>query len=97
MAVLVGVVREITSVASGRWTLANAKAKLDEVVEKALTSGPQRITMNGRVAVVVVSADEWDSKTRRPGNLAEFFASSPLRDSGLKTPRRKDGRRETEL
>jgi prevent-host-death family protein len=82
---------------SGTWTLAQAKAKFSEVVEKARANGPQTITKNGHVAVVVVSADEWDRKTRRAGNLAEFFAGSPLRASGLKTPRRKDGPREIEL
>jgi hypothetical protein len=29
-----------------------------------------------------VSAEEWH-KSARPGSLAEFFAASPLRDSGL--------------
>jgi len=29
---------------------------------------------------VVVGADEWERKTRRVGSLAEFFASSPLRE-----------------
>jgi hypothetical protein len=33
---------------------------------------------------VVVSAEEWERKTKRMGTLAKFFASSPLRASGLK-------------
>ena len=40
------------------WTVAEAKAKLSEVIEKAQTSGPQRITRHGKPAVVVVSAEE---------------------------------------
>lgn len=82
---------------AGRWTLAQAKAKFSEVVEKARVSGPQTITKNGHVAVVVVSADEWDRKTRRSGNLVEFFAASPLRGSGLNTQRSKDTARDVEL
>lgn len=70
------------------WTIAEAKAKFSEVVEKARVSGPQTITKNGRTAVVVVSAEEWERKTRRPGNLATFFAESPLRGSGLKVLRK---------
>src|ERR1700674_4459475 len=79
-----------TPVSIGTWTVAEAKAKFSEVVDKARVRGPQRITKNGGTAVVVVSAEEWERKTRRPGNLAEFFAESPLRGSDLEAPRTKD-------
>jgi len=81
---------------TGTWTVAEATAKLSEVIAKARSNGPQAITRHGRTAVVVISAEEWQRKTRRPGNLAEFFAESPLRGSGLKLPRTKDGRRKVE-
>ena len=79
------------------WTVAEAKAKLSEVIEQAEASGPQTITRNGRKAAVVVSAEEWERKTKRVGNLAEFFASSPLRGSGLKVKRSKDKLRSPDL
>ena len=79
------------------WTVVEAKAKFSEVVDKARVNGPQTITKNGRVAVVVVSAEEWERKTRRLGNLAEFFAESPLRNSALDVARTKDGPREIDL
>jgi prevent-host-death family protein len=79
------------------WTIAEAKAKFSEVVEKAQSDGPQTITRRGRTAVVVVAAEEWDRKTKRSGNLAEFFASSPLRGSGIKITRRKDKARKVDL
>ncbi len=82
---------------TGTWTVAEAKAKFSEVVDKARVDGPQTITKNGRTAVVVVSAEEWERKTGRPGNLADFFAVSPLRSSGLKVQRKKDGPREIDL
>lgn len=69
------------------WTVAEAKAKLSEVIERAKSDGPQTITRNGHKAVVVVAADEWERKTKRKGNLAEFFAASPLRGSGIKMKR----------
>jgi prevent-host-death family protein len=69
------------------WTVAEAKARFSEVIEKAKSDGPQAITRNGRKAVVVVSTEEWERKTKRKGNLAEFFASSPLRNSGVKIER----------
>ena len=79
------------------WTVAEAKAKLSEVIEHAQQHGPQTITRNGKRAVVVVDAEEWERKTKRVGNLAEFFASSPLRNSGLKVRRSKDRLRSTDL
>jgi prevent-host-death family protein len=79
------------------WTLADAKAHLSEVVDSALKKGPQVITRHGRKAVVVVAAKEWDRKTQRQGTLADFFADSPLRDSGLEIERPRDGPRELDL
>ena len=79
------------------WTVAQAKAKLSEAIEKAQSLGPQTITRNGRKAAVVVAAHEWERKTRRKGNLAEFFASSPLRRSGLKIDRLRGGVRKAGL
>jgi prevent-host-death family protein len=72
------------------WTVAEAKARFRELLEQAQSKGPQTITRHGRTAAVVVSAEEWERKSRRAGNLAEFFASSPLRDSGIEVKRRKD-------
>ena len=79
------------------WTVAEAKAKLSEVMEKAQTSGPQRITRHGKEAVVVVSAAEWERKTKRKGSLAEFLLASPLRGSGLDVERLEDGPRKIDL
>jgi prevent-host-death family protein len=79
------------------WTIADAKAHLSEVVESALKKGPQIITRHGRKAVVVVAAEEWERKTHRKGTLADFFAASPLRDSGLEIERPQDGPRELDL
>lgn len=72
---------------TGTWTIAAAKAKFSEVLDQARSQGPQVITKHGRDAAVIVAAEEWQRKTRRIGNLAEFFASSPLRGSGLKVKR----------
>ena len=43
----------------GAWTLAEAKAKFSEVVERALREGPQHVTRNGRPAVVIVPEADW--------------------------------------
>jgi prevent-host-death family protein len=79
------------------WTVAEAKAKLSEVIQRAESSGPQVITRCGRTTAVVVGAEEWNRKTKRSGTLADFFASSPLRGSGLKLRRLKDRPRKINL
>ena len=83
--------------AKTQWTVAEAKAKFSEVIERAQKQGPQKITKNGRDAAIVVSTEEWERKTRRKGSLVEFFASSPLRSSGLVIPPRKMSTRRIEL
>jgi prevent-host-death family protein len=79
------------------WTVAEAKAKFSEIINRAMSEGPQTITRKGRTAAVVVGAEEWQRKTRRVGNLAEFFAASPLRGSGLKIRRLKQRARKIRL
>ncbi|HEY5410426.1 MAG TPA: type II toxin-antitoxin system Phd/YefM family antitoxin [Caulobacteraceae bacterium] len=79
------------------WTVAQAKAKLSEVIETARVTGPQTITRNGRKAAVVVSVEEWERKTKRKGTLAEFLANSPLRGSGIDLERLKDLPRDIDL
>jgi prevent-host-death family protein len=63
-----------------RWRLQDAKARLSEVVRRAQQRGPQRVTLHGRDAVVVVRADEFD-RMRRPvsgRDLVTTLAASPL-------------------
>jgi prevent-host-death family protein len=84
-------------VPKSQWTVAEAKAKFSEVLEKAVSRGPQAITRHGQRTAVIVSAEEWERKTRRAGNLAEFFAASPLRDSAQQLERAKDAPREIDL
>lgn len=80
-----------------RWTVAEAKAKLSEVIERAREEGPQTVTRHGRAAAVVVSPEEWERKTKRIGSLADFFAASPLRGARLKIKRAKDRPRRVDL
>jgi prevent-host-death family protein len=79
------------------WTVAEAKAKFSEIIERAMSEGPQTITRNGPNAAVIVGAEEWQRKTQRVGNLAEFLAQSPLRGSGLKIRRLKQPPRKINL
>jgi prevent-host-death family protein len=69
------------------WTVAEAKAKFSELIEKAKSEGPQKITKHGRITAVIVAAEQWERKIRRRGNLAEFLAASPLRGSRTRLQR----------
>lgn len=78
------------------WTVAEVTAHLSEVLDQACSQGPQTIVREGSIAAVLVSVEEWERRTSsgtRIGNLAEFFAASPLRGSGLELKRLDDGPR----
>ena len=81
----------------GNWSVAKAKARFSQLIEQAQSKGPQTITKHGVAAAVVVSVEEWNRKTKRAGNLAEFFAASPLRNSAIKIARKKDRPRKVDL
>ncbi|BBF94506.1 type II toxin-antitoxin system Phd/YefM family antitoxin [Blastochloris tepida] len=66
--------------AGNRWRLQDAKARLSEVVREAQEHGPQRVTLHGRDAVVVVSAAEFD-RMQRPvtgHDIVRALQASPL-------------------
>ena len=66
----------------GRWRLHDAKARFSEVVRRARDEGPQRVTLHGRDAVVVVDAATFDrAREARTGqHLVDALAASPLGD-----------------
>ena len=66
----------------GRWRLQDAKARFSEVVRRAREDGPQRVTLHGKDAVVIVSAEAYDrERSQKTGRqLVEALAASPLRD-----------------
>src|ERR1035438_3231119 len=51
---------------SQSWTVAEAKAKFSEIIQRAMSDGPQTITRNGHTAAVVVGAEEWQRLGLRP-------------------------------
>ena len=61
-----------------KWQLQDAKNRFSALVRKAREEGPQMITLHGRDAVVVVSANEYGKLSRPRGNLVDFFRKSPL-------------------
>jgi prevent-host-death family protein len=80
-----------------RWTLTQAKAKFEELIDQVTVAGPQIISKSGHPVAVVVSVNEWRKCALGKGTLAEFFASSPLRGSEVKIKRLKGGMRKIDL
>jgi len=80
-----------------RWQLQNAKNHLSELVRKAREEGPQVITLRGRDAVVVVSANEFGKLSRPRGSLVDFFRKSPLAGVDLDLDRSRDTGRRIDL
>jgi prevent-host-death family protein len=65
------------------WQLHDAKAHLSDLVRQAREEGPQRITVYGEDAVIVVSAAEFARMLApsTPGrSLHALLSESPLRD-----------------
>jgi prevent-host-death family protein len=65
------------------WQLHDAKAHLSELVRRARSEGPQRITVYGEDAVIVVSATEFAqmlAPCRPERSLHALLSDSPLRD-----------------
>ena len=56
------------------WNLADAKNRLSEVVNLALTEGPQRVRRR-KDEVVVVAAKEYERLTGRNLSFKEFLTS----------------------
>ena len=79
------------------WTVAEAKARFSELLQRAQAEGPQRITRHGHTAAIVVSPSAWGKKNDRKENLAEFLMNSPLRGSGLRITRLRGGLRKVDL
>jgi prevent-host-death family protein len=73
-----------------RWPLQDAKARFSELVRRAHSDGPQRVTLHGRDAVVVVDADEFDRMqgARTGALLIDALQSSPYRDIEIEPVRR---------
>jgi prevent-host-death family protein len=67
---------------SGRWLLRDAKARFGELVQRARSDGPQRVTVDGRYQVVVISAEEFRRIKGDPTGEALIAAmqASPNRD-----------------
>ena len=80
----------VTSQPNRIWTVAEAKAKLSEILRLAETVGPQRI--GRRRPFVVVPAEEWESKVNPRKPLGQWLVENMPRGTNLEVPDRKSKR-----
>jgi prevent-host-death family protein len=60
------------------WQMQAAKARLSEVVKKAVAEGPQAITLHGHAVAVMLSRAEFDRLAGTGESLTAFLRRSPL-------------------
>jgi len=60
------------------WQLQQAENEFSQVVESAISNGPQIITRRGVEVAVVLSFAEYERMVASRQGLAEFFHESPL-------------------
>jgi prevent-host-death family protein len=81
------------------WQLQTAKARFSELFRRARAEGPQYVTRQGKDAVVVIQAEEFEKlkHRNRKTSLVQFFAKSPLVGSGIDLERPRDFGRKLKL
>lgn len=65
------------------WQLQDAKNKLSEVINLAISKGPQLITRRGEKTAVLLSYAEYEKLCKAQGKLTDFFRASPLADASI--------------
>jgi antitoxin Phd len=81
----------------GGWKLEDAKARFSEVVRRAQSEGPQRVSVRGRDAVVVMSVEELERIAPAKPRPALLSFLEGLRLDGLNLARDVDQGRDVEL
>ncbi len=79
------------------WQLQEAKNRLSEVVRRAVTVGPQTITLHGKPKAVVVSYEAFKQAQEPKTPLVRFLAASPLKGVRLDLRREADEGRDVSL
>lgn len=79
------------------WQLQEAKNRFSEVVEEALTHGPQTVTRHGREVVVILSMEEYRRMKQPKGSLLEALQVPTEYAVELDITRSKDFPREIDL
>jgi len=84
---------------SNHWQLQSAKARFSELFRRAHSEGPQYVTRQGKEAVVVVPAEEFErlKGKKKTVGLVQLLAESPFVGSGIDLEREPDFGRKVDL
>lgn len=85
---------------SDTWTLQDAKSRLSEVLRRARTDGPQRLTVHGRESAVVLSVEEFrrlKGKGPTGQSLVDALRTCPYPEIDLDVPRHPSPMRDVTL
>ena len=80
-----------TSGPNGAWTVAEAKARLSEVLRLAEEQGPQRI--GARKPFIVVPERMWEERSPAHQPLGQWLVENTPRGTDLEVPRTRAGSR----
>ncbi len=94
---LSGTNRPVNPAMNGRWKLEDAKARFSEVVRHAREDGPQRVTVRGHDAVVIISVEEFERLTPAEPRVPFVTFMEALHFGGLDIERDDDLGRDVEL
>lgn len=79
------------------WQFQEAKNKLSEVANRALTEGPQLVTRHGRPEFYIIDAKKFDEDKKPKMTLIEALVNSPCKDIDLSIDRSKETMRDIDL
>ncbi|MCJ7568700.1 MAG: type II toxin-antitoxin system Phd/YefM family antitoxin [Anaerolineales bacterium] len=61
-----------------KWQLQEARNRFSQIVNEALSDGPQVVTRRGEEGAVIISMEEYLRLKKSQPSLLEFFQRSPL-------------------
>ncbi|OFZ66677.1 MAG: prevent-host-death protein [Betaproteobacteria bacterium RBG_16_56_24] len=79
------------------WQLQEAKGNFSQLIKRAAGGDAQVVTVHGKPAAVVVSAEEYARLTRRRGKLSAALLRPDLAVENLDISRSRDTGRDIEL
>jgi prevent-host-death family protein len=59
------------------WQFAEAKNRLSEVFDKAVSEGPQKVTRRGRPTMIIITEEDLAKQKRLKRDFKEFLFSLP--------------------
>lgn len=82
----------------GEWQLQQAKNGFSQLIKEAIGGTPQRVTLHGKPAAVVVSAEEYERLTKRnKGRLSTNLLRPDIAGEDIDFARDRDAGRDVGL